>query len=491
MVNFCAIIGCSNNAKKSAVSFYRLPAVITTQGERTLELSEKKRQTWLSRISRDIPKTSQKYTRVCSEHFVSGKPADLYNESDIDWAPSVNLGHTKKIAQQTPDRGLRNRERHSKKKRMETAQSLISLSLSTNTPSPEPECELEELDPVQDETEGTASQTDLEGGLMFSMENELNRLIGENVDLKTQLTANQISEDMFRHNDDKVKLFTGLPGFSVLMTVFMLIEPHLPLSHNSALTKFQQMMLVFMRLKMNLPVLYVADRFGISTGTVSKVFANTLNVFYKRLKRLVYWPSTDELRKTMPVVFRKDFGLKVTVIIDCFEIFTDRPSNLMARAQTWSSYKHHNTVKYLIGIAPQGSISFLSKGYGGRVSDKFVTNDCGLLDKLGYGDIVLADRGFDIADSVAQVSAEVKIPASTKGKSQLAALDVEQTRKIAHVRIHVERVIGLVRNKYKILQDTLPLDYFHSHDNSTTTIDKIVTVCCALTNLCKSVVPFN
>ena len=34
----------------------------------------------------------------------------------------------------------------------------------------------------------------------------------------------------------------------------------------------------------------------------------------------------------------------------------ERPKGLMAKAQTWSNYKHHNTVKFLIGISPQGSI---------------------------------------------------------------------------------------------------------------------------------------
>ena len=56
--------------------------------------------------------------------------------------------------------------------------------------------------------------------------------------------------------------------------------------------------------------------------------------------------------------------MKCVVMIDCFEVFCERPKSLMARAQTNSNYKHHNTVKYLIGIA-QGVITFISKGWGG------------------------------------------------------------------------------------------------------------------------------
>ena len=62
---------------------------------------------------------------------------------------------------------------------------------------------------------------------------------------------------------------------------------------------------------------------------------------------------------TMPRCFFYAFGHKTTVIIDCFEILIDRPSNLLARAQTFSSYKHHNNVKVLIGITPQEQLVLL------------------------------------------------------------------------------------------------------------------------------------
>ena len=70
--------------------------------------------------------------------------------------------------------------------------------------------------------------------------------------------------------------------------------------------------------------------------------------------------------ETMPVYFRKKFS-KCIIIIDCFEVFVDRPTSLKLGAQTWSNYKHHNTTKF--GIAPQGAVAFISKGWSGRVSD--------------------------------------------------------------------------------------------------------------------------
>ena len=91
------------------------------------------------------------------------------------------------------------------------------------------------------------------------------------------------------------------------------------------------------------------------------------------------------------------------------------------------------------------------EAWGGHVSDKFVTENCGFLDKLFPGDMVMADRGFTISESVVLKQARLVILAFTKGKYQLDPVDVEQTRGIANVRIHVERVIGLLREKFTIL----------------------------------------
>ena len=110
-----------------------------------------------------------------------------------------------------------------------------------------------------------------------------------------------------------------------------------------------------------------------------------------RLSPIISWPEREELWRTMPRCFQYSFGKATTIIIDCFEIYIDRPSNLLARAQTYSHYKRHNTVKVLIGITPQGSVCFVSKAWGGRASDKYLTEHCGMLKNLKPGDLVMTD----------------------------------------------------------------------------------------------------
>ena len=101
----------------------------------------------------------------------------------------------------------------------------------------------------------------------------------------------------------------------------------------------------------------------------------------------------------------------------------------------------------------------------------------------------MADRGFTITESVGLKQAKLVIPAFTKGKSQLDPVDVEKRRGIASVRIHVERVIGLLRRKYTISEGTLPTDFLACNPHGpphaqVPMIYRIVRVCAALVNVC-------
>ena len=102
---------------------------------------------------------------------------------------------------------------------------------------------------------------------------------------------------------------------------------------------------------------------------------------------------------------------------------------------------------------------------------------------------MIADRGFTCNDYARMALAEVKTPPFTRGKKQLEKLEIDWSRELSIVRIHVERVIGVLKQKYTILQGVLPLNVVADKDSEHASVDKLVKVCCALVNLCPSVVP--
>lgn len=145
------------------------------------------------------------------------------------------------------------------------------------------------------------------------------------------------------------------------------------------------------------------------------------------LKPLIHWPDRDELIASVPDCFKQAFGNRIATIIDCFEVFIEKPSNLRSAAECWSSYKHHYTAKQLIGITPRSSVAYISESFTGRTSDKYLTEVCGILENLLPGDVVLADRGFTVEQAVAECGAFLNIPAFTRGTINVRCFKRDKT----------------------------------------------------------------
>ena len=509
----CVVFGCSSRSdREKGLGFYRIPSVVTDKGEFEEELTRERREKWINAISRGDLKSKDvlKSERVCGKHFVSGKPAAKWDKHEIDWVPTLELGkksygskldHETKAqraerAKKREQLALERQEREVAEKRRKLLEdSLPVAQIDFSRPSTSTEVE-ESL------TEGNEEiiSSDLAATAVSEVE-EIEPETHKDAECQTtefdymfQRSQYQAPDKDFFDTDDKIRFYTGLPAMEVLMVVYELVSP-LVTRQTQSLNRFQELIIVLMKLRLNAPLQDLAYRFVVSVSTISRIFSHWIVLMDKRLFPFVYWPDRDQLWRTMPQCFQYAFGKKITVVIDCFEVFIERPSNLLARAQTFSSYKHHNTIKILVGITPQGTISFVSEAWGGRVSDKYLTENCGFLDKLIPGDMVMADRGFTITENVGLRNAKLVILAFTKGKSQLDPVDVEKTRGIANVRIHVERVIGLLRRKYTILEGTLPTDFLISnHENSdrrTPLVDHMIRVCSALVNFCPPIVPFD
>ena len=235
-----------------------------------------------------------------------------------------------------------------------------------------------------------------------------------------------------------------------------------------------QLFAVLMRLRLGIFVQDVADRFCISNSTFSKYFSTWICLLHCELKTLNPFPSRHDVDRTMPDIFKKKYP-SVRTILDCTEIFVQRSSSLLNQSVTFSNYKHHTTIKFLIGITPSGVISFVSEGWGGRVSDRQITIESGILDLLEKNDSVMADKGFTIKDLLEKKGCTLNIPPFRGSKAQFTTDEVFETQEIAQLRIHVERNIGRVKN-FHIFDGVLPLSL-------APLATQLFQVACWLTNL--------
>jgi len=279
--------------------------------------------------------------------------------------------------------------------------------------------------------------------------------------------------------ENNVNFYTGLPNLNIFMALLSILKSVIPPTRFKNLPVADQILLVLIRLRLGLLHEDLADRFCIKVHTAQKIFTYWIAQIPSKLKPLLAFIPNSLVQRSTPMQIRMRYP-KLRCIIDCTEIYTEKPLKLLPRAQMYSHYKSHQTVKYLIGIAPNGLITFLSPGYSGRASDLCVVRNSGFLELVKPLDQIMADRGFNIGDDLKRRGAKLIIPNFTKGKKQLGVGEVVHTRRVANVRIHVERAIRRVCC-YRILSGNFPLAQIHQLDN-------IMRVICILCNLKKNLI---
>lgn len=280
------------------------------------------------------------------------------------------------------------------------------------------------------------TQTELTGSDLDHVMLEVDRLtkeIGDKPKLKRKIFVEDVTK-----NDATVNFYTGISTLKCLMAIFHFIQPlasklkywdsgkrggtkNYQRSANTkkpgkkrTLSLFEEFLLTLVRLRLGLLRTHLSHIFGISESQVSKIFVTWVTFLAHELKQLIVWPTRQQLKDKLPQEFNK--FPNTTVIIDCTEIFIEKPTLPSAQKTTWSEYKGHNTMKTLVGITPTGTFSYISNFWSGSTSDRKITQGSGFLDMLHKGDEVMADKGFNVQDLLLKKKAKLNIPPLAKGK---------------------------------------------------------------------------
>lgn len=235
-----------------------------------------------------------------------------------------------------------------------------------------------------------------------------------------------------------------------------------------------------MRLRTNLRTYLLSSLFGISHQYGGEILACWIPFLAAKMRPFVSWINRHELER-LPEAFRGIFR-KCVGVLDCFELQVQKTSKRSDRQQMWSDYKARHTAKFLVAMGPTGVIMYVSKAYGGRMSDiEVVKKSPFFLKQLLRGDELLADRGFKMIEWFElNYGVYLRIPAFMD-QGELPPGESHRTRKLAEARIHVERCIGRLRS-FRILSETYPTRLYKM-------IDDVVTICAAICNQWPSIVP--
>ncbi|XP_068729058.1 uncharacterized protein [Montipora capricornis] len=420
----CCVPHCNNDGRKKShkdLRFFNFPT------------EKKLRQAWIIAIRRDespLFKIQKDSTLVCSEHV---KPDEI--EKTLAGKKRLKKQVVPSIFAWVKPKQERSENLYQRRKR-----------LRCDTPSP-----LSKDVEVSDDMAGSASllpslvEPSKEGALCNRIA-ELEEIIAVTSEKITVMSLDKFGLERFSNNPKQIQFYTGFSSYELLKSVFIWLEPSAKnMSTWSQVQRsgtppvdFQGKTGDSMRVKQGFPIEDLAVRFKVSPSTVRRVFLTWANFLYFMLGQIPIWPT---------------------------------------KVQSYTTYKG------LVGISPNGSVTFVSSLFQGSVSDKEITRQSGILNLLEEGAVVMADKGFLIEDLLKKVNATLMIPpflgkskgCNVSGGKQFTAAEVSNTQEIARLRIHVARAIRRVK-EYHFFDRVQPLVLGGS-------INQVWSVCCFLTNL--------
>lgn len=213
----------------------------------------------------------------------------------------------------------------------------------------------------------------------YLLKMEIEKLTNEIKLLKSQ----PFSFCVIENTDSLITYYTGMPNKSVidlLFGIFKSLQINYFLGWNvKRINRNDQILMTLMKLRLNIDFIDLGVRFGCSRKTVTNIVLTWIHIFHTILFKTFMdnVPSQQKNKACLPTVFNN--FLNCRMILDCTEIFTAIPGKMDLQKLTYSNYKHRNTLKGLVGVAPNGVLTFCSSLYPGSTSDKEIVKHSGVL----------------------------------------------------------------------------------------------------------------
>ncbi|GFS80648.1 THAP-type domain-containing protein [Trichonephila clavipes] len=388
-MSHCAAYGCTNYRKKEeckSKSFFKFP--VKNPGLL---------KAWLKMIRRENFKPSA-HSLICSDHF---------EETCFEYQPFTNRRQLKRGS--IPTIFVFKKKASSRRilDRCKPSTSVIfEPSLTETVQTEEVQSEME----MEPSTTSAGTQTDTFGEVI-DMLSQKDIAIEKLISTKE---INFIPENI--RDDTQMKCVTSFT-IKEFYCIYRFLQIEDDLSMSTKRRPIDRYFLFLVKLRTGISNEFLAILFGISDSTVSRDFNFVTDVLYEKLKLQDVFPSKDQVIRYMPPPFRM-YCKNVRIIVDCTEIEVQKPSSPMEQQNDFQSLQNANTFKGMIGITPNGAISFISELFTGSISDKEVFIRSKLMDRLEPNDVVMADKGFLIANELEKIGCKLYRPIFLEDKIQ-------------------------------------------------------------------------
>lgn len=182
-----------------------------------------------------------------------------------------------------------------------------------------------------------------------------------------------------------------------------------------------------------------------SASTQSRLFVSWSVFLVTVFESIDLSPLPGELQAFMPKDFHDAGFADTSCLGDCTETYIRASENFEVNNVTFSHYKNHTTGKTSIWITPHESRLHCSDTYPGTISDTDLTEQCGVLDMLEKGSVVITDKGFGITDLCLAKGLHHNRP-PLKYNAQYDESDISRNFDVATLRIYNENYIGRMRD---------------------------------------------
>lgn len=377
---YCFAIGCTHKTgKKLQCNLYRFPT----------DVRERKR--WVERCRR-ADRDYNPNDRICSCHFLDGKKEN----GPTIFSYSKNFGCF-------PDVAIPKRRKIMKPAVEEISASNIDVGAEAEVEANSNITVPDSITVLHDHEYATSSPQHNKASLKH-MEEELVKLQQEINMLKLKKPSMTIGNII--NDPEKMLLYTSFSAdtFYILEN---LVERMGPFNYYGGWTVVNfsvsdQLLMTLMKLRLNCRDLDLAERFNTSRATVSNIintFVHALHeILFEGVMKAVGIPSQLKCQGSMPKSFEEFSSARIAM--DATEVTQDIPTDMNSQSLAYSNYKSRHTVKALTCVAPNAALVFCSDLYPGSTSDSAIVDHCGILEKLQAGDMILADKGFNIFDKL-------------------------------------------------------------------------------------------